>query len=168
MIWPKDNPKELEAFYGSFQLGADGKPTAAWESKTLISFVSPFPLRLAWNPTRTATRIRSHRNAAQSLKRILERILKYYGSVKMVRESRLDLFGGCYQFRRISGSTRLSLHAYGAAIDLDPERNPLGKPYSEQEGMIPLVVVSFFEDEGWMWGGRFNNRPDCMHFQATS
>ena len=36
-------------------------------------------------------------------------------------------FGGVCSYRRIAGSVRLSLHAYGAVIDIDPKNNPLGR-----------------------------------------
>ena len=88
--------------------------------------------------------------------------------VPAVQQARIYLYGGCYEFRRISGSNNLSMHAYGAAIDLDPERNGRGKPYNASAGMIPMEVVNIFKSEGWKWGGNFKTIPDCMHFQATS
>jgi hypothetical protein len=51
--------------------------------------------------------------------------------------------------------------------DLDPDRNPLGKPWQADNGMMPELVVAPFKAAGWKWGGRFKNRKDCMHFQAT-
>jgi hypothetical protein len=33
---------------------------------------------------------------------------------------------------------------------------------------MPMEVVRLFEAAGWKWGGRFQSRPDCMHFQATA
>jgi hypothetical protein len=80
----------------------------------------------------------------------------------------MHLYGGTYNYRRISGSSNLSLHAFGAAIDLDPDHNPLGMPWRADAGMMPMEVVEIFEAEGWKWGGRFQSRKDCMHFQATS
>ena len=79
----------------------------------------------------------------------------------------MHLYGGCYNFRLIKNSNRLSCHAWGAAIDLDPEKNPLGVKYDESKGMMPRAVINIFEAEGWKWGGRFTKRPDCMHFQAA-
>jgi hypothetical protein len=80
----------------------------------------------------------------------------------------MHLYGGCYNFRLIKDSNRLSTHAWGASIDLDPQKNPLGKPYNETRGMMPKAVIKIFEAEGWKWGRRFRNRPDCMHFQAVT
>jgi len=166
-MWPADNHADLEAFFGTPQLLADGRPTPAWERATLVTVTTPYALTLAWDLGIQVKRITCHRLVAESLMNVFEAILSHYGSVKDVKTARMHLFGGCYNFRRISGSSRLSTHAWGAGIDLDPDRNPLGTPYSEPLGMMPLAVVDLFEQEGWKWGGRFESRPDCMHFQAT-
>lgn len=168
MAFPADEQFALETFYGKHTLGQDGSPTAKWESDHLVRFLAPYPMVLAWDPTSKVKRVRCHRLVAQSLEQVLVAILAHYGNPTEVHRARMDLYGGVYNYRRISGSGRLSTHAWGAGIDLDPDRNPLGKPHSEPEGMMPLAVVALFEAEGWKWGGRFVNRPDCMHFQATA
>lgn len=168
MAWPLEEPKALAAFFGPFQLRAAGLPTAAWESVNLTTIVAPYTMIAAWDPKVAITRIRCHRLLAESLKDILRGILAHYGSVVKVRRARMHLFGGAYNFRRISGSSKLSLHSYGAAIDLDPEHNPLGRAWKADTGMMPTPVVDLFEAAGWKWGGRFKSRKDCMHFQATS
>ena len=168
MPWPNETTADLEAFFGKFNLGANGKPTAAWERKNLKSIITPFPLALSWAPATTVRRITCNVLVADSLKRILTAILDHYKSVAAVQDARMHLYGGCYEFRRIGGSHTLSMHAYGAGIDLDPERNPRGKAYQAGIGMIPMEVVDIFKAEGWKWGGDFRAIPDCMHFQATS
>jgi len=166
--WPREDPEELSAFYGAFKLGPDGLPTAAWEAAHLVTIRAPYPLRAAWDPKIVVIGIRCHRRVVESLSRILEVILEGYGSLAAVRHFGMDRFGGSYNYRRISGSTKLSLHAYGAAIDLDPEHNPLGRAWRPDVGMMPVEVVETFEAAGWKWGGRFEGRKDCMHFQATA
>lgn len=166
MSWPRDRHEDLLAFYGPLVLGTNGRPTAAWESAMLTRIELPYRMSLSWDPVRTINRITCHRRVSQSLKRVLQGILQHYGSSDAIEEARLHLFGGCYEFRRVAGSSRLSVHAFGAAIDFDPDRNSLGKAYDPDSGMIPVPVVQIFKDEGWLWGGEFT-RPDCMHFQAT-
>lgn len=167
MTWPRENPEQIEAFYGPLSLGTDGRPTRKWEADHLVSFTPPYPLALAWDPTRRASRVTCHKKVADGLGRIFDAILGHYGTAERVARARMHLYGGCYAFRRISGRTALSLHAYGAAVDLDPSANPLGKAYDPAAGMMPAAVVEIFEAEGWTWGGRFRTRPDCMHFQAA-
>lgn len=167
MTWPRERPEELEAFYGPLTLGTDGRPTAKWEREHLVSVTTPFPLALAWDPTRRVSRVTCHEKVSDSLDRILKAILAHYGTAEKVARARMHLYGGCYEFRRISGRTALSLHAYGAAVDLDPLSNPLGKAHDPAAGMMPMEVVEIFEEERWTWGGRFRSRPDCMHFQAA-
>lgn len=166
MTWPHQN--EVERFYGKHKLGSDGLPTSAWESSNLTTASTPFPFRLSWDTKETVRKFRCHRLVRPSIETILEEIWELYGKdLNAIRESRVDLFGGCYNFRRMRGGSRLSMHSWGAAIDIDPDRNPLGKPYKESSGMMPMKVVEIFERHGWEWGGRWGNRADCQHFQAA-
>lgn len=165
--WPRDEPGALAAFYGAFELKADGTPTAAWESARLVTIAPPFAMVASWDPKVKVTRIRCHRLVAESLRRVLEGVLGLYRTPAGVRKAGMHRFGGCYSFRRVSGTERLSTHAWGAGIDLDPARNTLGKPWAKDCGMMPMEVVALFEAEGWKWGGRFKGRKDCMHFQAA-
>ena len=78
-----------------------------------------------------------------------------------------------YNFRFVSGTTKLSDHAIGLAIDINPKQNPwihpsaLNKfPYVPGEkGTIEKGddIVSIFEKYGWSWGGNWRN-PDYQHF----
>ncbi len=163
--WPHDDMAGLSAFYGPHTLGPDGMPTAAWEAANLVAFPAPYPMRASWDTGVPITRVRCHRLVQASLLRVMNNLWKLYLTADERKEAGLDMFGGVYSFRRISGSGRLSVHAFGAAIDLDPGRNPLGKPW--EFGMMPLGVVNVFEAEGWEWGGRWTHRPDCQHFQAA-
>lgn len=165
--WPRDQQAELEAFYGAHVVGPDGRPTATWEKSHLTVFPAPYPMVAAWDHSARISRIRCHQKVAPSLQRVLQGILAHFGSEAAVQRNRMHLWGGCYNYRPVRFGNRLSVHAWGAAIDLDPDRNPLGAPYTEGVGMIPMEVVGLFEAEGWKWGGRFSSRPDCMHFQAA-
>ena len=78
----------------------------------------------------------------------------------------MHLCGGAFNFRLKRGGNSLSIHSWGAAIDLDPERNALGRRYRAGAGMMPMAVVEIFAAEGWVWGGPWS-RPDAMHFQAA-
>ena len=145
MPWPKETPEDLEAFYGKFEFGANGTPTETWKKKNLKTIVTPYPFTLSWDTSLTVSRITCHVLVAESLKRILEAILAHYGSLPAVQQARMHLYGGCYEFRRISGSNKLSTHSYGAGIDLDPEKNALGKPYNTPQfffgtaGFLPIL-----------------------------
>lgn len=83
-------------------------------------------------------------------------------------------------FRVIDGTTDLSWHALGMAIDLNPVENPWvrpghgfvpaeGAPYLERTdvrpGMIvrPGPVVRVFDELGWEWGGDWRHSLDHHH-----
>ncbi|WP_370290738.1 M15 family metallopeptidase [Nocardioides sp.] len=85
--------------------------------------------------------------------------------------------------RTARGSTTLSAHAYGLAVDVNPFLNPyrkgdrvlpeLASAYLDrsrtQPGIIHAgdVVVRAFERIGWTWGGSWNSLKDYQHFSAT-
>lgn len=85
-----------------------------------------------------------------------------------------------YNCRRVAGTTRLSEHALGRAIDVNPLVNPYvrgstvdppeGAPYADRsrtdQGMIHAgdAVVEAFARQGWGWGGYWSSGQDYQHF----
>lgn len=162
--WPHQNA--VSVFYGNPDPDGDGVPNPSWEAAHLVTITPPYRMVLAWDVSRRLKSIRVHRKCAGSLMQVLTNIAHYFGSEQNIEENRMHLYGGCYNFRLMRGSTKLSMHSYGCAIDLDPAGNPLGRFYREKAGMIPRKVVELFKAEGWEWGGDWH-RPDCQHFQAA-
>ena len=75
---------------------------------------------------------------------------------------------GTYNCRRVAGSRAISMHAYGAAIDIDTRHadywrwSPGEKP--RWRNRIPLQIVRIFEQHGFIWGGAWYHY-DTMHFE---
>lgn len=83
-----------------------------------------------------------------------------------------------YVWRPIVDSRRLSLHALGLAVDINPRKNPYikgalilppGATYdpTDPETLLPdSPVVMAFKRLGWEWGGDWKGaKVDYMHFQ---
>ena len=78
----------------------------------------------------------------------------------------LHWYGGCYAPRSVRGSdSKLSCHAFAAAIDLDPEHEPMNRAHQTN---MPQLVIDAFKAEGAYWGGDFRSRQDPMHFQFAT
>lgn len=67
-----------------------------------------------------------------------------------------------YASRSIRGTNTPSNHSWGVAVDLNSTKNPMGSRFVTD---IPPMVVEMWEECGWYWGGRYENRPDAMHFE---
>lgn len=81
-----------------------------------------------------------------------------------------------FNYRPIAGTIRISQHAYGRAIDINPVQNPYvgadgasvppGAVYdTEQRGTVTPEIASLFKSYGWGWGGDWGDRKDWQHFQ---
>lgn len=163
--WPLQ--KDCRAYFGDPDSDGNGEPNRDWEDANLVRVVPQWKMYLAWSPAAQIKNIRIHRLVAPSLASVLGTIWAHYGhSQEHIEAARLHLYGGAYNFRLQRGSTKLSNHAYGAAIDLDPSNNPLGKAWNPDHGMMPMDVVQIFEAEGWTFGGRWQ-RPDAQHFESV-
>lgn len=73
----------------------------------------------------------------------------------------LRTFDGCFNPRQIRGGDSWSTHSWGIAIDIDAPWNRFGQTLFE----MSQEVAQCFEEEGFIWGGRWQHRPDAMHFQ---
>jgi hypothetical protein len=71
-------------------------------------------------------------------------------------------YAGCYYPRFIAGSTQLSNHAFGLALDLNVPGNLRGTV-----GEMDRGVVAAFKEWGFSWGGDWNY-TDPMHFELNT
>lgn len=71
----------------------------------------------------------------------------------------IETFDGCFNPRFIAGSSQLSRHAWGAAIDLNYRANPTGQVTVQDPRLVALM-----EKWGFTWGGNWLV-PDAAHFE---
>jgi hypothetical protein len=164
--WPREwVAGELDNFYGNPR-GAGGRADPAWVQQNLTTIVPPWAMR---SDGSAVSKITIHTKCKDSLTRILNAIWDFAErDPAKIKAAHLDEFDGSYNFRmNVNSPSRLSLHAYGAAIDLAAAENPNGAPWRDNGRMLPRWAIDAFLAEGWCWGGDFSATPDAMHFQAT-
>jgi len=127
----------------------------------------PFPMRLAWDKTVVIRTITLHAKVAPSAERALKRIAEIYRPAEIARHG-FDLFGGSLNVRKMRGGSAWSMHSWGIAIDIDPERNQLR--WGRDRAYLARPECREFLDawaaEGWLSLGRERNY-DWMHLQAA-
>jgi D-alanyl-D-alanine carboxypeptidase-like protein len=164
--WPREwISGELDSFYGNPR-GSAGRADQAWVQQNLTRIVPPWSMR---SDGSAVSQITIHRKCKDSLTRILNAIWESTGRDQAkIKAAHLDEFDGSYNFRvNVNSPSRLSLHAYGAAIDIAAAENPNGASWRDNGRMLPRWAIDAFLAEGWSWGGDFSGTPDAMHFQAT-
>lgn len=94
----------------------------------------------------------------------------------------------CFNYRVVAGSSSLSKHALGLAIDINPYYNPyvayekdgteMVSPaaafdYADRSGNFPYKIdetdlcYRLFTEHGFTWGGNWNSVKDYQHFQKV-
>ena len=84
----------------------------------------------------------------------------------------------CY--RQVTGTSHLSWHSFGAAIDINPLQNPYmnkgrvspeeARAYLDRKDKRPHMIdhsdyaYKVFTAHGWKWGGDWNGDKDYQHF----
>ncbi len=91
----------------------------------------------------------------------------------------------CFCYREVTGGSKLSNHAYGRAIDINPQQNPYiwqkngqwhwthrnADPFIDRSGSDPHMVkegdvcFNIFAQHGFSWGGNWSNPIDYQHFE---
>lgn len=158
------NPKDRwpsQAKVSQF-FGEPGNP------KCTAGVAEVYPMRVAWDKATVVRRFRCHALVEQPIENIFRQALQHYGQAQLTKLG-LDLFGGCYNFRPMRGSKTWSMHAYGIAVDLDPERNQLKWGRDRAVFARPEYVPfwNIVESEGATSLGRSRNF-DWMHFQFAN
>lgn len=127
----------------------------------------PYSMKLAFPPFQSVNKMRCHKLLAVQFSNIFKGLLAVYGLTE-IRRLGIDLFGGCVAVRLMRGSkTKWSRHAWGIAIDLDPERNGLKvkKPKAQFSKPEYKAMIDIFYSNGFEGLGPEEDR-DWMHFQS--
>lgn len=102
--------------------------------------------------------------------------------------SMLDNNTSCFNYRVVDGTSSLSKHALGLAIDINPFYNPYvvfkndGTTYISPQGSETYadrskdfaykidendLCYKLFKEHGFIWGGDWNSCKDYQHFQKV-
>lgn len=126
--------------------------------------------------------------SAQQVKRNLTTITWFGQKVRVTKVNRVDLalkaveqdlqklpkeyhkfctpIGGTFLWRKIAGTNRLSVHSFGAAIDINVKYSAYWRwsTNGKYVNKIPHEIVNVFERHGFIWGGKWYHF-DTMHFE---
>mgnify|MGYP001026530278 FL=1 len=141
-----------------------GKPNEIGEGY-LTTILLPYPMKLAWDLDTKVSKMRCHKLAAESFLNVFNDLLAEYG-LKEIERLGIDLFGGCFNYRKMRGGTSWSTHAWGIALDLDPARNKLKETAKTARFARPEYkpMIDIFYRHGFISLGIEENR-DWMHFE---
>ena len=131
----------------------------------LETVICPYPLRIAWDTDTTTSKVRCHKLIAPNLKAVFTDLLAHYGYDK-IKELGIDLYGGCFNYRKMRGGSALSKHAFGIAIDLDPARNTLKETKKTARFARPEYkpMIDIFYKHGFIGLG-IEKDYDWMHWE---
>ena len=130
-----------------------------------VKVMLPYKMRIAWEPSKLINQFSCHKKVADNIQGIFEQTLNHYG-MDEVKRLGLDLFGGCYNVRKMRGGNKYSMHSWGIAVDIDPARNRF-KWNSDKAELAKPEYNEFWnivESNGAVSLGRGRNF-DWMHFQ---
>lgn len=94
----------------------------------------------------------------------------------------------CFNYRVVEGSKKLSNHAYGLAVDINPFYNPYitykdgvtkispagSEAYADRTLDFPYKIdendlaYKLFTQHGFKWGGNWNSVKDYQHFERSN
>lgn len=140
-----------------------GKPNEAGTYLTTIKL--PYPMRISWDLDESVTKMRCHKDVSDNFLAVFNELLTSYGYERLV-ELGIDLFGGCFAFRKMRGGSSWSKHSWGIALDLDPLRNKLKETSKTARFARPEYkdMIDIFYKHGFISLGREKNY-DWMHFE---
>jgi len=123
--------------------------------------IAPDPAWVSANITTEAVpilgNVTCHRAIFPQLKAALQQVVDQ----GLTDEIHPGEYAGCYYPRFIAGTTTLSNHSFGLALDLNVPGNQRGTT-----GEMDRGVVSIFKTWGFAWGGDWSY-TDPMHFEMA-
>jgi len=129
--------------------------------------VAPKLVQIVWLPRTWGHTVSV--TAVNGVDRALEAVSRDLDALPAEDRKYLTPLGGTYKCRDVAGTGQTSMHAWGAAIDIntaysDYWRWSRGGTDPVYRNRIPAAIVAAFERHGFIWGGRWAHF-DTMHFE---
>jgi hypothetical protein len=124
--------------------------------------------QVAWMPARGGGTLRV--TAVNGVKQRLAEVVKELETLPADMTRYLVPSSGTYNCRTIANTNRLSVHAFGAAIDINDKLADYWEWSKGKDGKfvwknrIPGVIGEVFERHGFIWGAKWYH-VDSMHFE---
>ncbi|AGC36057.1 tail length tape measure protein [Rhizobium phage RHEph10] len=127
----------------SKNMGVFGDPrSAGWKDNNITSVM-----------TSNGMTVQVHKAAADAFKGFLDELIGSGYKIKSL---------GGYNLRDKVSGKGLSEHAFGNAIDINPEQNPYGSKLITD---MPANIREMAAKHGLSWGGDWKSVKDAMHFE---
>jgi D-alanyl-D-alanine carboxypeptidase len=130
--------------------------------------VRPHLRSVAWLPSHGGGTVRA--TAINGVARQLAQVSRELDVLPAAMIKYLVPMSGIYNCRPIAETNRLSVHAFGAAVDINAGFGDYWLWSKRQHGAIvwrnriPQRIVEIFERHGFIWGGRWYHF-DSLHFE---
>ncbi len=139
-----------------------GKPG---DDRNLVTVPMPYPRKIAWDTKVITNRMQCHKLLAPIFQKIHAEILSHYG-IAVIQRLEIDVFGGCYMFRKMRNGNDWSRHSWGIAEDLSPTKNGLKTPFNKSQFSKPeyKAMIDIYYRNGFINLG-IEKGKDAMHFE---
>jgi len=158
--FPKPPPPgavSLNRYYGSFKYqdlsGGNIRITDNWERDNIVT------LRVKVRGPMKHKSVQLHRIVAPMFEELMAVVYEQFPKYAITQ-----LGGYCPRHMMHDPQKPLSVHSWGAAVDINWDANPVSKKLVTD---FPLGFTDVFTDAGWDWGGNWRSVKDSMHYQFT-
>lgn len=114
----------------------------------------------------TTLRVTRRQGAAAALEKVRDDLKAMPEMTRFLTPS-----AGTFNWRKVAGAPNMSVHSFGAAIDINTKYADYwiwagGKPgrVPHAANRYPMPIIDAFERHGFIWGGRWYHY-DTMHFE---
>ncbi|GEO83113.1 MULTISPECIES: M15 family metallopeptidase [Alphaproteobacteria] len=121
-------------------------------------------VRVAWFGK--SVRLTKRQGAAAALEKVRDEL-----AAKPALKKYLSPSAGTFNWRKVANAPNMSVHSFGAAIDINTKYADYwiwsgGKPGNvpNYANKYPMEIIDVFERHGFVWGGRWYHY-DTMHFE---
>jgi len=152
---PPPDVRNLERYYGKFKYqelsGGSVRITDNWERDSIVT------VRVRVRGPMKQRSVQVHQKIAPMLEDLLAVVYDQFPGYPI-----LQLGGFCARHKMHNPERGLSVHSWGAAIDINWKTNPVSKKLITD---FPPGFVEVFTGVGWSWGGNWRSVKDAMHLE---
>ena len=159
-LFPHEDIVNLNKFFGD-PAGKNGQVDAKWYKDNIVKWTPPYPMFYSDGKRTPLKTLLLHKKVVPVFTAAFTEVKEHFTPAE-IKENHLDICGGTFNYRPMRGGSRLSVHAWGIAIDINAAWNGFNK-----KPTMSLELVKCFTDAGFDWGGTWK-KPDGMHFQLAS